>query len=311
MSRFNAIDLSQMAAPDVVQVPDYAALVANRKAAIIASLRATPEVSDEIVDALEATLQIEGELITKLIESGAYRQTIHYARVNDAARAVMLAFAVGRDLDHLGAYYGVERAVVTPATNQAPAVLEADARYRRRIQLAPEALATTGPEGAYLFHTYGVDPSIKHAGARRVVEIDDNGYKHVVVALSFLVDTGDGSPSSDLLEAVMRRLSEEDIRPLTDEVTVSAAPITHYAVNLSVTVADGPDPAAVVAAALAKVQAYVNSRHEIDRTVYLNGIRAAAHVPGVENVIAVSPSSDVTPAPGGACYATTVTVGVI
>jgi len=45
----------------------------------------------------------------KLIEVAAYRELLLRARINEAARANLLAFAVGHDLEHLGAFYGVTR----------------------------------------------------------------------------------------------------------------------------------------------------------------------------------------------------------
>lgn len=312
MSRFTAIDLSAMAPPDVVQVPDYLALVSERKADIVARLRASPGVEAELADAVEATLQIEGELITKLIESGGYRQTIHFARVNDAARAVMLALAAGPDLDHLGAYYGVERAVVTPATNSTPAVMESDDRFRRRIQLAPEALSTAGPLGAYLFHVYGVDPSIRSVGARRIVEVDGDNNKVVTVAIGLLVDDGErGVPSANLIAKVIARLGEEDIRPLTDEVIVAAPQITDFAVDVALKVGAGPDPALVVATARKAIEAFVAKRFIIDQPIYVSALSAIAHVPGVESATVLSPTSDVIPSPGGAAYAASINVSAI
>ena len=45
----------------------------------------------------------------KLLEVAAYRELLLRARINDAARASLLAFADGADLDHLAAFYGVTR----------------------------------------------------------------------------------------------------------------------------------------------------------------------------------------------------------
>ena len=47
----------------------------------------------------------------KLIEVAAYRELLLRHRINEAARANLLAFAQTADLDHLGAFYGVTRLV--------------------------------------------------------------------------------------------------------------------------------------------------------------------------------------------------------
>jgi phage-related baseplate assembly protein len=297
MSRFTAIDLSGLAAPAVVQAPDYVALVAARKADVVARVRS---IDPEIADVLEATLAIEGELITKLIESGAYRQAIHFQRVNDAARAVMLAFAVGTDLEALGHYYGVTRMLVSPATGDAPAVYESDARLRARIQLAPEAFSTAGARGAYIFHTMAVDASIKAVGIDRPAP----GTVHIFP----LVTAGNGTPSENLLTRVRLRLADDSVRPLTDMVQVLAPQVIPFSVDLALEVAPGPDLNLVRTTAEARVRAYLASRHAPGMAVHVSAISAAAHVGGVERVLLASPLVDLAPSDRAVAYASAVTV---
>ena len=45
----------------------------------------------------------------KLLEVAAYREVLLRNRINAAAKASLLAFATGSDLDHLAAFYGVTR----------------------------------------------------------------------------------------------------------------------------------------------------------------------------------------------------------
>ena len=55
---------------------------------------------------------LESDPAMKLLEVAAYRELLLRARVNDAARANLLAFAGGSDLDHLASFYGVFRMVI-------------------------------------------------------------------------------------------------------------------------------------------------------------------------------------------------------
>ena len=129
MSGFSAIDLSLLPAPDVIETVAYAEILSALRNDLLAR---GPE--------LAAALALESEPINKLLEVCAYRETIIRARVNDAGRAVMLAYATGGDLDHLAAFFGVVRLLVTPAdptaTPPVSAVYETDARLRIRTQLA-------------------------------------------------------------------------------------------------------------------------------------------------------------------------------
>ncbi len=87
------IDLSQLPAPDVVEELDFETILAERKATLISLY---PE---EGQDAVARTLALESEPIVKLLQENAYREVIWRQRVNEAARAVMLAYASGSDLD--------------------------------------------------------------------------------------------------------------------------------------------------------------------------------------------------------------------
>ena len=103
------VDLSQLAAPDVVEEVDYETLLAERKATFVSLY---PE---EEREAIARTLTLESEPIVKLLQENAYREVIWRQRVNEAARAVMLAYAAGSDLDQIGANANLARLVITPA----------------------------------------------------------------------------------------------------------------------------------------------------------------------------------------------------
>jgi phage-related baseplate assembly protein len=55
------------------------------------------------------TALVESDPAYKILEVCAYRELIIRQRVNDASRAVMLAYATGSDLDQLGAIFNVSR----------------------------------------------------------------------------------------------------------------------------------------------------------------------------------------------------------
>lgn len=84
------IDLNQLPAPDVVEELDFETILAERKATLISLY---PEDQQE---AVARTLTLESEPLVKLLEENAYRELIWRQRVNEAARAVMLACAAGK-----------------------------------------------------------------------------------------------------------------------------------------------------------------------------------------------------------------------
>lgn len=144
------IDLNQLPAPDVVEELDFETILAERKATLISLY---PEDQQE---AVARTLTLESEPLVKLLEENAYRELLWRQRVNEAARAVMLACAAGNDLDVIGANYNTTRLTITPADDSTipptPAVMESDTDYRLRIQQAFEGLSVAGSVGAYQYH---------------------------------------------------------------------------------------------------------------------------------------------------------------
>lgn len=123
------IDLAQLPAPSVVEPLDFEAILAAHRADLLAR---HPDAAD--------VLALESEPLTKLLQSHAFRELLYRQRVNEAARAYLLAYAAGADLDHKGAFYGVPRLPGEP-----------DERLRQRIQLRVRALAGNGTREAYEF----------------------------------------------------------------------------------------------------------------------------------------------------------------
>ncbi len=87
------IDLSQLPAPQIVDVPDFETLLAERKAQFVAL-----HPKDER-EAVIRTLELESEPVTKLLQENAYRELLLRQRINEAAQAVMVAYGCKRDDD--------------------------------------------------------------------------------------------------------------------------------------------------------------------------------------------------------------------
>lgn len=277
MSAFTQIDLSTLPAPDVIEELNFETIFA----AMLADLQAR----DPVFDAL-----VESDPAYKILEVAAYRELLVRQRVNDAARAVMLAYATGTDLDQLGALFGVERFVLVEADPEAvppvAAVLESDTEFRRRIQLSLEGFSVAGPEGAYIFHSLSAHPDVLDVSATS----PDPGE----VLISVLSRVGDGQPTTTVLNAVNAALNDDAIRPLTDLVTVQAATKVNYHVAASLYTYPGPDSSVVLTAATAALNAYIASVRKVGFDVTLSGIYAALHQPGVQRVSLTHPTSNLT-----------------
>lgn len=122
------IDLSQLPPPQIVDEPDFETLLTERKAEFVA-LYPTEE-----QEAVARTLMFESEPVVKILQENVYRELLLRQRINEAAQAVMVAYAISGDLDQLAANNNVERLTVTPADDtQIPPVaaeMESDSDLR-------------------------------------------------------------------------------------------------------------------------------------------------------------------------------------
>lgn len=277
------VDLSLLPVPDVVEELDYETILAERIAMLISLY---PEDQQE---AIARTLTLESEPIVKLLQENAYREVIWRQRVNEAARAVMLAYAIGSDLDNIGANFNVGRLVVTPADDTTipptPAEMELDADYRLRIQQAFEGMSVAGSTGAYEFHGRSADG--------RVADISVISPSPACVTISVLSREDNGTASDELLTIVRNALNGEDVRPVADRVTVQSALIVDYQIRATLFIYPGPESEPIRAAAEAKLKAYTSAQHRLGRDIRLSAIYAALHVEGVQRVELAAPVADI------------------
>lgn len=270
----STFDLSKLAPPNVVQPLDFEAELAALKAMVLGDL---PELADVI--------DLESEPINKVLQVIAYQRVNMQARINDAARACMLAYAMGTDLDHLAALLAVQRLEG-----------EDDERLRLRAQMAMEGTTVAGSSGSYHFHALGADPKVRDTA----VDSPTPGQVRVTI----LSTDGDGTASAELLEKVRKALNAEDVRPLTDTVVTQSAEVLTYTVDATLVVYPGPGEDAVLQAAQAAMQQYTSEGGKLGYDVTLSALFARLHQEGVQKVVLNSPAADIVVQPTQAAYCT-------
>ena len=295
------IDLSQLPPPVVVEPLDFETLFAQRKAAFIAMY---PEDEQEEI---ARTLELESEPITMLLEENCYRELLLGQGVNEAARAVMLAYSTDSDLDNLAVNFNVERLTIQEeddsVTPPIEAVMESDADLRTRTQQAFEGLSVAGPTAAYEFWGRSADG--------RVADISAVSPTPACVTISVLSREGDGTASDDLLSVVAAALNDEEVRPVADRVTVQSAEIVPYQIDATLYIYPGPEAEPVRQASEQQLQAYIAAQNRLGRDIRLSAIYAALHVEGVQRVELAQPVADIVLSDYQASHCTeyTITVG--
>lgn len=152
----------------------------------------------------EFSALLESDPAIKALEAGAYRELLLRHRVNQAARANLLAFALGSDLDHLALFYGVERLTG-----------EGDERFRLRIRDRIIGWSTGGSAASYRYHAMSAHADIEDVS----VASPEPGL--VVVAL--LPRAGTTAADAELLGAASARLNDPTVRVLTDTLDIRMA----------------------------------------------------------------------------------------
>lgn len=279
-----AIDISQLPAPDFLAQIDYETEVADLSNGLIAMFEG--EAQEQLIE----TLSRDSEPMTKLIQLVAYRSMIRRQEFNDRCRSLLLAYASGSALDHIGVtYYSTVRLAD-----------EADPAYLERLLLAPDRHSTAGAERSYKYHARTASSDVRDATAENAGA--------GAVRVTVLSTQGDGTASSELLALVDSALTPEAVRPLNDTVIVESANIRPYQIRAIITPASGPDPELAIAQSAERAAAYAERRHRIGLGVVRDAVLSALWTDQVENVQLLEPVTDLPPLPRGACFCTSVEV---
>lgn len=316
MTSSRMIDLSLLPAPDIVEVLDYEQLLEQRKARFIGLY---PESEQPVI---AARLALESEPVVKMLEESAYRELVLRQRVNDAAKASLLAYAKGADLDNRAADFGVQRLTITPANPDAippvAAVMEDDEALRYRTRLSLEALSVAGSRGAYEYHALSASANVASAS------VDSPTFKGVQVSaavqaqlppgaivlvcdyaaglanplpgdisLAVLPRLASSVPGAELVVVVQKTLSAEDVRPITDRPRTQLAQPVEFSVKAVLELETGPDPVVVKTASGTSLDRAIAEARRLDGELPLSAIYAALHVTGVRRVRLIQPTMDV------------------
>ena len=285
----DTIQLNQLPLPDVVERLDYETILA------MAESRMT-----QLWPAYTATL--ESDPIRKNLQVLTYIVLQERQKKNDDARACFLPTARGKDLDNWAASLGVERLLISPAIPEKgiEAVYENDDDLLYRCQLAPSGYSTAGPADAYEF--------LARSASGQVLDAKVTSPEPGTVVVSVMARDGDGTPSPALLQTVTDYITVKTRRLLTDKVIVQAVIIHPFSVSARLVFFAGPDSDVVLNTAKDSLAKYLAESRRIGRNITLSGLYAALKVPGVEDVLDLTPNTTLVVSDTEAGYCTAVAI---
>lgn len=332
MSRFTPLSLADLPSLTILKALSFEDELAGLKERLLRR-------ADTYGLDLTEVINLESDPLHVIYEAFAERIVQLYGEANDQIRSLILASAIGPELDHIAAtYYGIGRLIVTPADPEAqpaiPEVLEEDEDFRARIALAPEAYTTAGTSGSYIFHVLELDGQRDLVDAQTFSADDGATYSAGLFSDSFVAGMGslpmparaEGQPiePGEVLICVLqsREYGPADqalldrayqavhtVRPLCSWPRVEPARLHEYSIEATLYVRPGADIEAVRTAANVAALEHRDKRRRIGYRVQQFGLAAAMKVAGVEEIELTQPSADIEPGSKG--YADCLTAPVI
>ncbi len=157
---------------------------------------------------------------------------------------------------------------------------ESDEAFRERIRASLSRTSTAGSRNSYIGYTYAADERIA----------DVSVYRQSAGEVSVIY----WSPTMDsvMQQRIEKALNAEDIRPLTDLVSVQSA--TEVVIDISATliIAKGFDHAKATATARERINAYF-AKPQIGKDIALSQIIGTLIVGGVEDVQLNTPTGNI------------------
>lgn len=227
-------------------------------------------------------IQNESDTIMPVLEAFSYREMMLRNLFNAQITGSFWQTATGENLDFIAQFFGIERLIVSIATDTMEQVNEDDEALRKRIKLAFEGQTTAGSANSYKIHALNSDGRIDDVN----VFSSNPGEVNVIIYSLSGVD-------SAMLSNVILALNADTVRPITDKVVVEPAAIVNYDVVAAIQLADYADSTTTLSEANTRLHDRLLAV-KIGESVTISSIISALSVEGVVDVTVVSPVSNIT-----------------
>lgn len=302
MPRLGVIELSQLPPFEVLETISTEDIITARMTALVQYWAAADPPNAAQYDV--GNLEFDPIRINQ--ETSTYFELMVRDRVNQAARACTLAFAVGANLDAIGSRYPGGMPRMTPANTPGMTTQETDDAYRTRIWLAPNTLSPNGLYESYVFFAMTAE---QQAGTPlrdcQVTTIPGQPNVNIYIMadgtpVTYDVDTGYSPfPSPIPTEAQIVtaidyiRAPGEGRKGLTDVVNVNGPTVVNVTYDINVWLYPGWDEDSTMSELNTALAALIESQRYLGFSHTIAAIEGALKVSGVFNIQVVSPKADV------------------
>lgn len=275
------IDLSNLTTPGVIETVSYVSILDEA----IADLKQRFSAAGVSYD----VGNLETDPAKILLEVMSAREIVVRARINDAAKANLIAYATGSDLDHLAAFYDVTRLDG-----------ENDIQLRARTVLAIQARSPGGSAYWYKQAALRADTRI-----RDVVVYREEFWP--IIHIAVLSQVNGGVPDQGMLDAVTAEVFSDNVRLLNDTLVVEAA--VTQTIDIAADIWLLPNAGTTVFDGLEQTlrDAWLDETG-VGFDLEISWIESRLHVDGVKKVVVTSPSASIINPEGTATALGTITL---
>lgn len=296
-SRFNVIDLVRLGRMIVLDDLDSEAHISDR----MLKFKEIWTEHDPPAGAEYDVENLEFDPIRILQECNAWFEVLLRDRINQAARAVTLAYSISTDLDAIASRYPVGPRLDSDGDGIPD---ESDDRYRRRTQLSLNALSPHGVAGSYLFWALSADAGLKDAsevaregtGEVIITCMDDLPKRSDETDLQYAyrcIVEWDPRPSVERLLAVRAYIFDEGRRGVTDIISVREPKPIDTSYRLKVWFYPPPDRDTLLQKLLDNLVLLINKQRWLGYDHTRMAIDAAVAEAGVHHCEILEPATDI------------------
>ncbi|RBO90515.1 baseplate assembly protein [Pseudochrobactrum asaccharolyticum] len=267
-----SLDLSNFPQPEVIETLDYNKIYAEE----VEDFKARWEIVREKYPELPPynVEMLETDPASILLGVDAYRDLMLRGRINSAAKANLVAFATGSDLDHLAAFYGVVRMTG-----------ETDDSFRDRLLIEIKGRSTGGSSYWYAAAARRADVRIKSVVVYRERVLP-------VIHIAVLSSENGGIPDQAMLDAVKAIVTSDQVRLVNDTIIVEAAVSSPTDIEADIWLLPNTTSAVIEALPGNLREAWANESG-VGFDLEPSWVEARLHVPGVKRVRVITPADTV------------------
>lgn len=321
---------NQLAKPEVVTVPPFESQLKQFKQIVIAEVvKSDPEMAEKVT----ATLNNEAELCSKIIEACTVILQTRRREINEDALQMFAYWSEGSNLDAKVADLGIKRQRLSKGDPNAfpvvPPVDESDEALRLRYFLSPYSFSNAGSGLGYKYHamTLGEKPIIavdsfepnqvsvnyQFASDSMAGKVKDASAMRTAageVTVTLLSREGNGAVNPALQAAVETYFKRDDVAPLTDKITISAAKVMRYKIRAQAAIDSGPDTSVIQQEAERLLKSYVNQQHRLGGTIEPSMIHHLLHQAGIKKIELLEPLQAIDTSPQQAPWCEQISIAV-